>query len=120
MSNEHDLRHHLRYRTLAAFHLTAEVRSATRAAELLGITQPAVSQLLAGLERAVGFPLFARGVGRGLEPTAEARELLVDVRRVLESMTALERVVRTMTGVDGGAGGEPRHGTVPMAGPSPQ
>ena len=68
MSNEHDLRHHLRYRTLAAFHLTAEVRSATRAAELLGITQPAVSQLLAGLERAVGFPLFARGVGRAFAP----------------------------------------------------
>ncbi|WP_374448570.1 LysR family transcriptional regulator [Stella sp.] len=113
MSNEHELRHHLRYRTLAAFHLTAEARSATRAAELLGITQPAVSQLLAGLERAVGFPLFARGAGRGLEPTPEARELLADVRRVLESMTALERCVRAMTEVDEPGAAGLRHGGAP-------
>lgn len=95
--NEQELRQQLRYRTLAAFRLTVETRSATRAAEVLGITQPAVSQLLAGLERAVGFPLFARGAGRRLEPTPEARRLFVDVGRVLDAMATLERLVGVLT-----------------------
>ena len=46
----------------------------TRTAELLGITQPAVSIAIAALEREVGFELFRRGGGR-LMPTEEARNL---------------------------------------------
>lgn len=86
-----EFRQQLRHRTLAAFRLTVETSSATRAAEILGISQPAVSQLLAGLERAVGFALFARGAGRRLEPTPEARRLFEEVCRVLDAMTTLER-----------------------------
>ena len=94
---ELDLRQQLRYRTLAAFRLTVETRSATRAAEVLGITQPAVSQILAGLERAVGVPLFARGAGRRLEPTAAAERMMVDVKRVLDAMAHLEGLLAGMT-----------------------
>lgn len=96
-----DLRQQLRYRTLAAFRLTVETRSATRAAEVLGITQPAVSQLLAGLERAVGFQLFSRGAGRRLEPTGEARLLLEHVSRVLDAMGGLERLAKSLAGAEG-------------------
>lgn len=101
-----EFRQQLRHRTLAAFRLTVETRSATRAAEILGISQPAVSQLLAGLERAVGFALFTRGAGRRLEPTPEARRLFEEVCRVLDAMTSLEMRARAISGArpDGRAG----------------
>ncbi|UPT84634.1 LysR substrate-binding domain-containing protein [Bradyrhizobium barranii subsp. apii] len=54
--------------------------SASRAAELLDITQPAVSRAIAELERSVGFSLFDRSGGR-LSPTAEARLLFAEVDR---------------------------------------
>ena len=98
----------LRYRTMAAFRLTVETRSATRAAEELGISQPAVSQLLAALERAVGFPLFDRGAGRRMDPTPGALQLLSEVREILDAMAELEQRVRELaTGEAGrdGAGG---------------
>ncbi len=93
-----EFRQQLRHRTLAAFRLTVETSSATRAAEILGISQPAVSQLLAGLERAVEFPLFSRGAGRRLEPTPEARRLFEEVCRVLDAMAVLERRDRAIAG----------------------
>ncbi|BBK41402.1 hypothetical protein STVA_14220 [Allostella vacuolata] len=95
----------LRYRTMAAFRLTVETRSATRAAEELGISQPAVSQLLAALERAVGFSLFNRGAGRRMDPTDQARQLLSEVREILDAMAALERRVRELAGDEGGQDG---------------
>lgn len=94
------LRRQFRYRTLAAFRLTVETHSATRAAEELGITQPAVSQLLAGLERSVGFPLFHRGPGRRLELTLEARELYRAVCGALDAIGQLEALVQVLADAD--------------------
>lgn len=65
----------------------------TRAAELLGISQPAVSRLLADLSTQVGFALFDRRAGR-LVPTQEARFLLPDIHRVLETLDRISEVSR--------------------------
>lgn len=65
----------------------------TRAAELLGISQPAVSRLLADLAAHVGFQLFDRRGGR-LVPTQEARFLLPDIHRVLETLDRIGEVSR--------------------------
>src|SRR5690606_16729602 len=92
-----ELRQQFRYRTLTAFRLTVEMRSATRTAEELGITQPAVSQLLANLERSVGFPLFYRGQGRRLEPTPQALELHSAVCRALEAFGEVEALVQILS-----------------------
>lgn len=54
----------------------------TEAAQVLGISQPAVSRLVADLEEAVGFKLFDR-VGRRVAPTAEAGILIEEVKRTL-------------------------------------
>ncbi|MBC2666923.1 LysR family transcriptional regulator [Novosphingobium flavum] len=62
--------------------------NATRAAERLGLTQPAVSGLLARLRDAFGDPLFVRGQ-RGMLPTERALQLAGPVRQVLEAAEAL-------------------------------
>lgn len=53
-------------------------RSISGAARTLNLTQPAVSQHIAGLEAAIGRSLFDRQA-RGVEPTAAAKELAADI-----------------------------------------
>ena len=62
---------HLNLRQLEAFRATMRSGSITEAAEIMHISQPSVSRLIADIERSVGFPLFLRS-GRGLTPTLEA------------------------------------------------
>lgn len=70
----------LTFRQIEAFQAVILTGSATEAAALMGVSQPAVSRLLADLEGQVGFALFQR-VGRSLHPTPEARLLVETVRR---------------------------------------
>ncbi|MFT6985390.1 MAG: DNA-binding transcriptional LysR family regulator [Psychromonas sp.] len=53
-------------------------RSISSASRMLNLTQPAVSQHIAGLEVAVGRPLFER-LATGVSPTAAADELALDI-----------------------------------------
>lgn len=62
-------------------------RSISGAARTLNLTQPAVSQHIAGLEAAVGRSLFERQA-RGVEPTSAARELAADIGDKLDSAEA--------------------------------
>jgi DNA-binding transcriptional LysR family regulator len=78
-------------RQLEALRAVIELRSVTRAAAALGVSQPAVSSLLARLERRVGFRLFTR-VGRALHPTAEANVLCLEAGRALAAHEQLGRV----------------------------
>lgn len=80
-----------RLRQLEALQSVAHHGSMTRAAHDLGISQPAVSRLVADLERTMGFRLFDRRDGR-LSPTQEARFILPDVRRVTETMKQIQEV----------------------------
>ena len=64
---------------LAIFDAVHELRSVTRAAERLGLTQSAVSHALRRLRDTVGDPLFVRD-GRRLQPTARATEMAPAVR----------------------------------------
>ncbi|HEV7414691.1 MAG TPA: LysR family transcriptional regulator, partial [Tianweitania sediminis] len=58
-------------RQLEAFQATMETGSVSRAAECLGVSQPAVSKLLRAFSDSCGFGLFVRSGGR-LVPTQEA------------------------------------------------
>lgn len=70
----------------------AEGGSATYAADLLRISQPAVTQALAGLEAAFGQRLFDRDVG-GLKPNAAGRRLIHRIERAFSHLDpALEAV----------------------------
>jgi DNA-binding transcriptional LysR family regulator len=88
-------------RQLEAFRATAQTGSVTQAAQLLGISQPAVSRLLADFSKTVGFDLFTRKHGT-LTPTSEARYMLAEVSRVFDSLHHLEDLQRDLKERTGG------------------
>lgn len=73
---------------LKALDALMETRSVTRAAERLGLTQPAVSGMLTRLRETFGDPLFIR-TQRGILPTPRALELAGPLRHTLMDIQAL-------------------------------
>ncbi len=65
-----------------------ETRSVTRAAERLGLTQPAVSGMLTRLREMFDDPLFIR-TQRGILPTPRAEALAAPLRQALKGIEAL-------------------------------
>jgi len=68
------------FRHIDAFRAVMLTRSSTKAAQLLGTSQPGISRLIADLERTTQLTLFSRERGR-LEPTETAVELFGEVQR---------------------------------------
>lgn len=89
-------------RALDAFRQTLRTGSASAAARELGISQPAVSRLLARLEADVGFDLFWRERGK-LIATQEAKLLAEEVELVLGR---LDRIASLAQNIGEGAVGE--------------
>jgi DNA-binding transcriptional LysR family regulator len=63
----------------------------TRTAELMGVSQPAVSNMIAALEHEVGFQVFIRKAGR-LTPTPEGKLFYVEASRALEGVENATRL----------------------------
>lgn len=72
---------------LAVFDALMAERNATRAAERLGLTQPAVSHALGRLRALLGDPLFVRAPG-GMAPTPAAEALARGIRPALREIAA--------------------------------
>ncbi|ODP33923.1 LysR substrate-binding domain-containing protein [Pandoraea sp. ISTKB] len=68
------------FRHIDAFRALMLTRTTTKAAQVLGTSQSAVSRLVADLERSTRLTLFDRARGR-LEPTVEALALFEEVER---------------------------------------
>jgi len=68
-------------RQYEAFLKTVECASVSAAAQALGVSQSALTQLLAGLERDCGFPLLVRNRG-GVHLTPAGKALLPAVQQV--------------------------------------
>jgi DNA-binding transcriptional LysR family regulator len=75
-------------RRLKTFVAVVEHGSVSKAAQLLHITQPALSRQIASFEAELGFKLFER-VGRRLLLTARGEQLLGDCRSLLTHASAL-------------------------------
>lgn len=68
---------------LSVFNTVVQEKSVTRAAEILGISQPAVSNALSRLKEIFGEELFVR-VGRGVKPTERAYQISQSFHRALQ------------------------------------
>lgn len=83
----------MRIRQLECFRTLMIHGTMTRAAELLGISQPAISSTIANLEHETGLKLFVRKGGR-LQPTPEARLFFVEAERALEAVEKTHRIAK--------------------------
>jgi len=87
---ENRISRRLRFRDLQVFFSVMQCRSMAKAANELGVTQPAVSEVVAGLEHAFGVRLFDR-TPQGVEPTIYGRALL---KRGLAAFDELKQGIR--------------------------
>ena len=91
----------MQIREIECFQAIMTAGTMTRAAQMLGISQPAVSNTIATLEHRLGFQLFLRKSGR-LQPTPEALIFYDDAQRLLEAVVrANEAATRLRQGESG-------------------
>lgn len=82
-------------RQLEAFRAVVSSGTATAAAGLLNVTQPAISQLINQFEESIGVELFHRHKGR-LQPTAEAMMLYEEVDLAFDNLDRLISLATNM------------------------
>lgn len=80
------------FRQFQAFHAVIEQGTVTGAAEHLGVSQPAISNLLSQLERKTKLKLFERRRGR-LVPTPEATVLFDEIDTVVRGLDHVNQAV---------------------------
>lgn len=83
------------FREIEIFRAVVNAGSTVKAANMLGISQPAVSQAIRKLEDASGLQLFIRARGR-LVPTQEASALMVDVDKFFVGFEAIEHRIKSL------------------------
>ena len=81
-----------------AFAKVAELGNLTRAAEILGYTQPAVSHMINGLEQRFGFPLFTRSRD-AFTLTENGEKLLAYCLQVIKDEEKLNDEVNALNGL---------------------
>jgi DNA-binding transcriptional LysR family regulator len=82
-------------REIEVFRAVMTAGTTSKAAMLLGISQPAVSQAIRKLEEGAGLQLFVRARGR-LVPTQEAAALMIDVDQLFVGFEAIEHRLKSL------------------------
>lgn len=85
----------LNLRQIEAFKAVVEYGTVSRAAQMLNISQPAMSRLIAHLEMDTGLWLFDRVKGR-LAPTEHAMSLYQEVDRIFAGVRQVENAVEAI------------------------
>ncbi|CAK7023135.1 HTH-type transcriptional regulator GbpR [Saezia sanguinis] len=101
----------LKFHHLQILVTLADQCNLTRVAELMNITQPALSKWLTGLEEEVGIPLFERH-SKGIRPTPGGLLVIKHARRILND---LERSREDIELFKGGVQGSLMVGSSPVA-----
>ena len=92
---------HVTLRQLAIFQAVAEQLSFTRAAEVLHLSQPAVSMQIRQLEENVGLPLFEQ-LGRKVYLTEAGEELNDYSKAISRQLQEAEEVLNALKGITAG------------------
>lgn len=79
----------------------AELKSFTKAAQQLGLTQSAISHAISSLEKEFGFPLIHRS-RMGVKLTADGQTMLLSMRKVLQAEELLRQQSAHILGVTKG------------------
>ncbi|WIE49856.1 LysR family transcriptional regulator [Pseudomonas sp. GM17] len=87
----------LQVRRLQVFVKLCETHHMQTVANLLGLSQPAVSSTLKVLESGCGQTLFER-TPRGLQPTPASREILFPIRRALNELRHIKTDITALRG----------------------
>ncbi|SDZ47157.1 LysR family transcriptional regulator [Pseudomonas sp. NFIX28] len=85
----------MRLRHIEIFQAIRQTGSISGAAQLLHVSQPAVTKVLQHAEQQLGFPLFLRVKGK-LQATPEALELEREVDKVSESLQGVRRLAQSL------------------------
>ncbi|WP_248742275.1 MULTISPECIES: LysR family transcriptional regulator [unclassified Pseudomonas] len=85
----------MRLRHIEIFQAIRQTGSVSAAAQLLHVSQPAVTKVLQHAEQQLGFPLFLRVRGK-LQATPEALELEREVDKVTESLQGVRRLAQSL------------------------
>jgi len=85
-----------RLRSIEYFVCAAEMGSLSAAAHALDVSPPAVSKLLAALEKRLGLALFSR-TPRGVDLTADGQTYLVRCRQILRDLESAEAALTSPT-----------------------
>lgn len=98
--DEYYLRRHLKMRQLVVLDAVLEQESLVKAAEVLSLTQPAVTKTVQAIEEVLGVPLVER-TSRGVHPTiygacvhARIKAILTEVRYLGDDLAALGEAKR--------------------------
>lgn len=84
-------------RQLEVLSTVIEVGTTARAAELLAVSQPAVSNMIRHTEDLVGFPLFMREHGR-LTPTKEALHIAQEAQHLFMQQSRIDNIIDELRG----------------------
>ncbi|MEM5370357.1 LysR family transcriptional regulator [Paraburkholderia azotifigens] len=85
----------MRLRHIEVFHAIMRTGSLSKAAELLCVSQPAVSKVLAHAERSAGLTFFNRVHGR-LQPTREAELLFSETQKLQANLDSIRDLARNL------------------------
>jgi len=85
----------MRLRHIEVFHAIMQAGSISGAAQILFISQPAVTKVLQHCEMQLGLKLFERVKGK-LYPTPEAQKLFIEVDRVNRDLHAVRRLAGSL------------------------
>lgn len=99
----------LKFRHLALLDSVARLRTLSRVAEELRLTQPAITRAVQEIEDIFGVPLFERS-NRGLNATAAGRVVLAQARALLHDV---EATTRELSAIGAGLHGRLRLGVIP-------
>jgi LysR family nitrogen assimilation transcriptional regulator len=87
----------MQFRQLRYFVKIVEAGSFSRAASVVHVAQPALSQQVAGLEERLGVPLLQRSA-RGVRPTAAGEVLFKEASAILHQLDQLPGIARSSSG----------------------